>query len=218
MSDIFREVDEALQRDRAAALWKEYGPTLILAAIVLVLSTAATSVYRHWDTGRDRAETAKLVTAMNDDDMAGALKNAASDTRGNHRAIAMLVAGHKAAEAKDFAKAAEQYQTVADDSGAPGDLRDLAVILQSRAALLVEKSENADFATIASRLETVAKDKNSPFAAQAALEAATLYGEKLGNFAKANALLDVIKNDQSDSVAEKAQALRRLYAPGDKAE
>jgi hypothetical protein len=212
MSDIFREVNEALQRERAAALWKEYGPTLILAAIILVLSTAATSFYRHWDSGRDREETAKLITAMNSDDMAGALQSAATNSRGAHRAVAILIAGHKAAEDKDFAAAAAQYKSVADDSGAPGDLRDLAAILQSRAELLAAKDLAPDFKSIALRLETVANDKNSPFAAQAALEAATLYGEKLNDVGKAHAMLEIITAEQSDSVAEKAQALRRLYA------
>ena len=41
MSDIFREVDEALNKEKAAQFWKNYGPTLLLAAVILVASTAA---------------------------------------------------------------------------------------------------------------------------------------------------------------------------------
>ena len=48
MSDMIRDVDESLKQDRLHALWKEYGPTLITAAILLVLVTAIMAGYRGW--------------------------------------------------------------------------------------------------------------------------------------------------------------------------
>ena len=46
MSDIFREVDEALQRDKAEKFWKEYGNTLLMALVLLVIGTAIGDVKR----------------------------------------------------------------------------------------------------------------------------------------------------------------------------
>jgi len=40
VSDVFREVDEELRRDRLMALWKRFGPYLIGAAVALVLVVA----------------------------------------------------------------------------------------------------------------------------------------------------------------------------------
>ena len=44
MSDIFREIEEDLQRDRYKKLWEKYGNLVIAAAVVLVLGTAGWQV------------------------------------------------------------------------------------------------------------------------------------------------------------------------------
>ncbi|MFA5593317.1 MAG: tetratricopeptide repeat protein [Micavibrio sp.] len=218
MSDIFREVDEALQREKAAAFWKSYGPTLMLAAIVLVGSTAITTAYRYWDTSRNQSQTARLITAANEEDFTQAMEEAARDTTGAHAAVAYLNAAHKAAADADFARAAELYEDAAAQSRAPSTLKDLAVILSVRAALMQAQTTGNEAAheELAKKLEPVARKKNSAFAMQAGLDAAALYGEGLKDYGRA---LDLLKpftaakaaDNTPDSLLEKAEALVHVY-------
>lgn len=210
MSDIFREVDEALQKEKAARFWKEYGPTLIASAVVIVLSTAATTAYRTWDSSRDKAETAKLVAAAEDKDVAAAMEAAAADTRDGHKAVALMNAAGRHAQKKDFAKAAALYDAVSSDKSAPDDLRDLAGIFFARSTLLSDPK--ADAKALLDRLLPIAKNEKSAFHLQARLEAALLYGEALKDYTAALALLTGFDTGKgTDSLQEKAQALKHVY-------
>lgn len=212
MSDMFREVDEALSREKAAKFWKSYGPTLIGCAIILVLSTAATTAYRTWDSSRNKEETSKLVFAAEEKDMAAAMEDAAKDTRDGHKAVALLNAAAKHAEKKEFSKAGELYNTVSMDASAPGDLRDLATIFYVRSKLLEEGSAKPDTKALLDQVLPVAKNDKSAFQLQAKLEAALLYGEGLKDYTSA---LDLLKgfdgDDASGSLQEKATALKQVY-------
>lgn len=212
MSDMFREVDEALSREKAAKFWKSYGPTLIGCAIILVLSTAATTAYRTWDSSRNKEETSKLVFAAEEKDMATAMEQAATDTRDGHKAVALLNAAAKHAEKKEFAKAAELYNTVSADGAAPDDLRDLSSIFYVRSKLLEEGEAKLDYQALLDRLLPIAKNDKSAFHLQAKLEAALLYGETLKDYTSA---LDLLKgfdgDDATGSLQEKATALKQVY-------
>ena len=61
MSDIFREVDEALSREKAAKFWKIYGPTLIGCAIAEQAQVQAASTARNL-----AAADLKRFTALRD--------------------------------------------------------------------------------------------------------------------------------------------------------
>lgn len=213
MSDIFREVDEALQKEKMERLWKEYGPTLIAAAIILVISTAVMVGYRTWNSNQNKQETAKLVSAMNDAEIAAAMEKVAGETRKGHEAIALLTAASTHAEKKDFTKAAALYKQVTEDSSTPDILSDLAAILYSRAAQLAVTSDAApDYKELLKTVEPVAKDGKSPFQLQAKVEAALLYGDGLKDY---TAALDLLKGFETeaapDSLKEKALALKHVY-------
>lgn len=212
MSDIFREVDEALQKEKAAKLWKEYGPTLILAAVVLVAATGITTAYRAWSSNTNKAETAKLVMAADEKDIAAAMERASGDTDSNHKAIALMNAASKAASDNNFAKAAELYGIVADDTGTPKDLRDSAIILHTRAILLGK--ETPDYKVLVEKLKPIAASTRSPFTYIAKVELAVLYGDGLKDYGSALKSLDGIEENEtlSASIKEKAAALKRVYA------
>ena len=48
MSDIFREVDEDLRRDRAERVFKKYGGAMIADVVLIVGVTGGYSFWRHW--------------------------------------------------------------------------------------------------------------------------------------------------------------------------
>ena len=212
MSDIFREVDEALQREKAAQFWKSYGPTLILAAVLLVLSTGLTTAYRSWDSARNKEETSKLVAATDEKDMAAAMEKAATDTRDGHKGVALLNAAAKYADKKDFTKAAALYDSVSKDDAVPQDLRDLASIFYTRAAVLAAGDKAPDYKALAERVAPVAENDKSAFQKQAKLEAALLYGNGLKDYTKALELLQGFDDDsEGGSLQEKANALKHVY-------
>lgn len=65
MSDIFREVDEDLRRDRASELAKKYGPSVIGFAVAIVLGTLGYNLWQDWDLER-RTERSDLFAAAVD--------------------------------------------------------------------------------------------------------------------------------------------------------
>jgi len=62
VSDIFREVDEDLRRDRASELAKKYGPYFIGFAVAIVVGTLGYNLWRDWDL-EHRSEQSDLYTA-----------------------------------------------------------------------------------------------------------------------------------------------------------
>ncbi len=210
MSDIFREVDDALQQEKAAKFWKEYGPTLILAAVVLVVSTGVTSAYRSWTSHQNMKETAKLVMAAEEKDIAAAMEKVSQDTDDGHKAIALMNAASKYASDKNFEKAQTLYQSVSEDKGAPKDLRDLSTILSVRIA---QTKDKPDYKALAEKLAPVAGSERSPFSKLARLEMALLYGSGLKDYTAALKALDGMDTDAalSASIKEKAIALKRVY-------
>lgn len=212
MSDIFREVDEALQREKAAKLWKEYGPTLVLAAIVMVGATGITTAYRAWSSHSNQQATAKLIIAAEDKDMAAAMEKAAEDSGDNHGAIALMGAASRHADQKEFARAADLYGRVAADGSAPRALRDAAALYEIRSLQMAGGDKPLDYKTLAARAEAIAKDEKSPFRLLAKLDAALLYGDGLKDYTKALELLKGFEEGASgDSLAEKANALKHVY-------
>lgn len=59
MSDIFREVEEDVRRERMEKLWKKYGNYVFLAAAILVLGVASFTLWKRYDA----VQTAKASTA-----------------------------------------------------------------------------------------------------------------------------------------------------------
>lgn len=64
MSDIFREVDEDLRRDRATELAKKYGPYFIGFAVAIVLGTLAYQLWKSWDLDRRTKRSEAYAAAL----------------------------------------------------------------------------------------------------------------------------------------------------------
>lgn len=214
MSDIFREVDEALQREKAEKFWKEYGPTLLTAAVLMVIGTAIGVTWRTWDHNRNATETARLFVAVNQTDSTEALNAVIEDSRAGPEAIAMLTAaGRLSADGKN-AEAAALYQQAAENRTLPRDMRDLARVLYVRTAT------DADAAQKIAVLKPVLDNAKGPFIWQARIEAALAQAAQ-NNHAQAVALLEPFKNTDatlSPSLVERAGALRQIYSQSISAE
>ena len=68
MADIFREIDEELQQDRAAKLWQRYGGWVLAVAVGVVLAVAGNVFWTRYTADRqagrgDRYEAAAPLAA-----------------------------------------------------------------------------------------------------------------------------------------------------------
>lgn len=125
MADIFREIDEELQQDRAAKLWQRYGGWLIAVAVGVVLAVAGNVFWTRYVTERqaergDRYEAAaEMVSSGNPKQAAEAFATLADDAGGGYATLARLREASALAEAGDTEAALAVYRKVAADGEAP---------------------------------------------------------------------------------------------------
>lgn len=132
MSEIFREVDEALREDRAKLLWRRYGRTFIAAAIAVVIGTAAYVFWQRYEASRMQERSVALAEALalaQQDLRSGAAALDASAALGGSQATlaAMIEAGLRA-RIGETSVAAGLYRQVAGDADTAGPWRDLALL------------------------------------------------------------------------------------------
>jgi hypothetical protein len=156
MSDIFREVDEDVRRDRALQFWTKYQSVFIAVAVVIVLATAGWRSYQYWRVRMAQSATAHFERALDqarDGNTKVALEEfdrLAAKGPASYRVLARLRAASERAKT-DAAEGAKAFDTVAADTSVDATLRDLARL---RAALLL--IDTADLKEIRTRLEPLA--------------------------------------------------------------
>lgn len=149
MSDIFREIDEDMRRERMGELWKKYGSWVVAAAVLVVLATAGWRGYEFWRSREAQAAGArfeKALEAARDNKEAEAEKQfaeIAADAPGGYRILARL-RGAAEISKRDPDAGVAAWRAVAGDSGVGSVLQDLA---RARVGyLLVDKVAYADLA------------------------------------------------------------------------
>lgn len=209
MSDIFREVDEAMQQEKLMKIWEEYRTTIIAAIAILILSTALTTAYRSWDASRDATETQRLMTALQSDNPQAEIQKVIGDTRNNHDALSRMSAAGLLLEENKNAEAAEIYKSIAEDKSAPRDFRDLARILYNQNT----EQQNLDL------LKPLLANDKSPWIWHARLQAAVAAGEN-NDTAQALEYLQpfAISEEMPQSLKQRATALINVYGLQNKAE
>jgi hypothetical protein len=214
MSDIFREVDEDVRRDKAAEFWKKYQNYIIALAAVIVLATAGWRFYDYQRLQAAQAAGAQFEQALDLDhqgkeaEASAALAKIAAQAPNGYRIVARLASAALLAKT-DPAAAIAAYDALGADA-AIGPL--FAETARLRAALL--------------RLDAGDTDK-----AKAALEALAAPGgayrhtarEMLGvvalaaqDYAGAGKWLDMVVTDADapQGVRRSAELLLGLVASG----
>jgi len=153
MSDIFREVDEDVRRDRLEQIWKQYGNVIVAAAMLMVIAAGGWQVYGHFRLKQEERASAKFQAALEASDAgrgAEAEGLLASVMKKGPAGYAALARFREAAETgkRDPAAGAALYDGLAADAGLGNGLQGLA---QLRAAMLLADSLPA--ADLAKRLE-----------------------------------------------------------------
>lgn len=153
MSDIIREVDEELRRERLANIWKKYGGYIAFGAFLLVAATAGWRGYEYYAGKQAEAASTRYVAAQKlaadatkTDEAIAAFNAIAADAPSAYKLLARLSAAAELGQ-KDAKEGAAAFEAIANDTSVEPLMRDLARI--RGAALVVD---NADVAEMQKRL------------------------------------------------------------------
>lgn len=212
MADVFTEVEEALRQERLQKFWTNYGVWLIGGIALLILGTAAWSGWRAWTQHVNAAQTEILTQARDSADPVKELSAITDELQPSLQAIALhLAANEKLAEgaAQD---ALDLFMQIAAINGAPHDLRDLAILEQSRLEWSLPRTEEQDFNI--QPLLKLAETPSSPWYPAARLLAAEITAHQDQNYALALQYLTPIMGnvDLPQSLSQRANMLWSVYS------
>jgi len=207
LSDIFREVDEEVRRERLQQLWERHSNLIIALALLVVLAVGGWRGYQWWD-GQKAAESgaafeaaAALVDENKPADAQAAFAKLATDGTSGYRTLARF--REAAALVKtDSAAAVKAYDALAADSGIGRALQDAAAV---RAGLILV--DTAPLAELTTRLEPLTT-ADRPFR-HIARELLALSAYKAGDTAAAQKWFDLIATD-TDTPAGTRQRMEVL--------
>ncbi|MBP0617556.1 tetratricopeptide repeat protein [Jiella mangrovi] len=217
MSDdsFFREVDEEIRHDKVKAVWTRFGAWLLGGAIAVVAVTAGFVAYEHYQTnqanaaGDQFAAAIKLAADGETDAAIKALNGIVQEGVGSYPALARLSIAGIEAKAGKPKEAVAAYDSVANDSGAPTGLRDMAAI---RAAYVLVDSGTLD--EVRERVERLSGD-SEPLRFPAR-EAIALAAWKAGDADTAKPLLEQLVTDSGTprDISGRARILLDLINSG----
>jgi hypothetical protein len=153
VTDIFREVDEEVRRERLKQLWDRYGYLVIALAILIVAAVGGWRAYQWWEAkkaaeaGVAFEQAATLAEHGKHEEAAAAFAKLSADGTSTYR---MLAKFREAAEVahRDVKAAAAIYDQLAADGSIGRVLQDLAAL---RAGMLLV--DTAPYDEVRQRLE-----------------------------------------------------------------
>jgi hypothetical protein len=137
VSDIFREVDEEVRKDKFQALWKQYGVYVYIVIGALVLGTAFNVWWRDYQQNRRLEDSARyqaavaLLDEQQTTEAINALAALAEDAGTGYAVIARLREAAVKAGEGDLDGAVRAYDMLIQDDGVAQIYRDLARLLSA---------------------------------------------------------------------------------------
>ena len=212
MSDIFREVEDALKEDRAKALWKKYGTWLITLAIVIVLAVGGFVWWQNYSRGQLAQQGADLVLALTlaqQDEQAGidALASLAQESAGDVSALARINSASLMANTGDVEGAVLLFRTIAGEGDVSPVWRDLALLLAAQHSV-----DSAPPEEILAELEALTQDSNAW--RHSARELTALLAMRQGDDAEALRIYEALRDDDTapEGLRNRATAMAALLA------
>lgn len=205
MSDVMREIDEDLRREKLRAFWVENRAWIIGGIILAIVMTGALSYWRQHTVNRNAEATYILFNAMDTSDEP-MLRALAAEGRGTHSALAgFLTAGLHAQRGENEA-AAEIYDRIAGTRGLDSVYRDLASLLA-----VSHRLDSGEAQKLHAALRPLAAPKS--VWRFSALELQALLYAREGKMKEAVDTLGLLtgNNDAPAEVRARATTLRALY-------
>jgi hypothetical protein len=211
VGDIFREVEEDLQRDRLRQLWAKYNVVVIAAAVALVAGTGGWQGWKAYKLHRDEANGQRYAAALQlaesgkSKEAAEAFAQIATDAGAGYSALARLEQAAILAKQGDQAGAIAVYDAISADSGIERSMRDLATLLAVEHA-----GAKADPAGLIARLAPLT-EASSPWR-YSAIELSAVLATRMGDMARARSLYAQIADDSAAPAGLRARAAEMLAA------
>jgi hypothetical protein len=214
VTDIFREVDEELSRDRALAAWRRHGRYVIAFGIAAVIAVAAFGGWQDYrerqrqGEGRAYARAIDLVV-RNDVSAASAAMADVAAKDGGYRVMALLEEASLKVRVGDRAGATKIYDAIAADSSFGRPFRELAGILSALVNL-----DSADPATLKQKLQPLAGEGHA--FRPSAIELQGVMALRQGDFKAAKQYFRTLSDDASAPAGMRQRATQILTWIGER--
>ncbi len=207
-TDLFREVEEDLQRERLEKLWKQYGAYVVGALALIVALFGGYQLWQYQAATQAAANGAKFVAAA---DLAregkaaeaeAALKALAGQAKGTYAVLAQLRLADAAGKAGKGDEAFASYEAIGKNLSVDQTLRQFAEV---QAATL--RLDKADWTEMQNRL-TVLASAGSAWR-HSARELLGISAWKAGKFDEAETQFQLILSDQATpkGLSQRAQIM-----------
>ena len=203
MSDIFKEVDDALKQEKVNEFWAQYGNLVILMVILIIAGTGAYSAYNFWKTSHNEKNTSIILAVSKSPEEVGAAELNQLDSA--QRAIADLFLAQKHLEKDEFQKAFNAFESVRNNKAAEINLRGIAAYYARN--MIINQQVDLE-------LSDVTLEQKSIWDNHFKLQEALHLGSQKSNLEDAIALLDEIinsSNQANQTVIQQAQQLKYVY-------
>lgn len=213
MTDIFREVDEEVRKDRLNELWKKYGLWVFLGCVLLVAATAAFTYWRNYQSAQRAALADRFLAAMELAQQGKAAEAAATfaeigrEGPAGYSALARMQEAAARARQGGREAALASYDQLAADTGAPILLRDAARL--GAAMLLLETAPAAE---LEQRLAPLLADGNAW--RYSARELRALLANREGRASESRAAFGALAEDAAAPAGVRARARQMLQTIG----
>lgn len=211
MTDLFREIDEEVQKDKALAWWKKNSKFVYGLAVVIVLGSAGYKGWEAYETNR-RAENSEAYAAalqqLTDGNLAAgqtALSELADPSAGGYGVLATFEQARMSLEEGDLAGATALWDQIAAAPEAGTAFQGVATLLS-----VLHQLDGGDPADLQARLDPLT-EASSPFR-PSALELSALLALRDGDEAKALSLYTDVADDFNAPPALRTRAAQMIDA------
>jgi hypothetical protein len=203
VSDIFREVDEEVRRERLQQIWDRHSGLIIAVALLVVLAVAGWRGYEWWEAKKSAESGTQFEAAValaeegKHPEAQAAFAKVAAEGSSGYRMLARFRETAELART-DQAAAVKAYDALAADSSLGRPLQDLAAI---RAGLLLV--DTASLADLNARLEPLTTPDRT--FRHTARELLALAAWRTGDTAAAKRWFDMITTDADTPAGTRAR-------------
>lgn len=211
MTDILREVDEAMKAERMSRLWQENRKTILLGIGAVILGTALNSGWTTWKDHQAKVQTSALIEAMKSKEPAPALEKLSETLKDSGKAMAALDAASLALENKDYEKAVNLYEITGNDKSIPQDFRDLATV--QKVSIQIDHNPDAKAEDLLKELSSVSGNKKSAWRLRAMLTEALVKAHLQKDYKGARANLALLSAEPGlpPTMSAQVSALQKVY-------
>lgn len=214
MSDVFREVDEAVRQDQLKQVWKRYGWLITTVVVAVILGVGGWQGWKAWQADH-RAEASDAYAAALQQARVGqveqsveALGKLADPSDGEVGTLAAFAQARVLAGQGRTAEAVAIWDQLAASDAAGPSFKAAALILSVQ-----HQVDSGDAAQLTQRLQPLLAE-GQPFR-EAATELTALLALKQGDTTRARELLSALSSSPDASSSLRDRATQLLQAIGE---